>query len=228
MKETIENYIHSKRYAWGELTMLNERYRLLALAEVIDGDPERLWGHLLKEGIKPYTRKQTWIAVSAFWDFASTGANPYRRFKKKNGRLFRHCYERRPAEMSVEECKKRIERIEAKESRKLAELLLLTGCRYSEFQTLKDGKVRGKGGKVRELAVDVKPYRYPFNRTTFYRHLKKVGLKPHDLRKIRASSVVEKGANLFELLAIFGWESAETAKSYIGVKKDRKKELMSG
>ena len=58
--------------------------------------------------------------------------------------------------------------------------------------------------------------------STLWRELKKVGLKPHDLRKIAGSKFVELGLNEYDLLKVMGWNNIETAKSYIAPKNSEK------
>ena len=99
--------------------------------------------------------------------------------------------------------------------------------RFSEFQTIEDGVVVGKGGRRREIYVtDLPRPKGDVSYGTFYRHLKEVGLKPHDLRKACLTRLVEQGANEFELCEIAGWRNLNTASSYIKANKAKLKALM--
>lgn len=51
--------------------------------------------------------------------------------------------------------------------------------------------------------------------STFLRELKKVGLKPHDLRKLCATELKRQGMSDIDLMKAMGWESITTAKAYL-------------
>lgn len=221
----IESYISSKRLAWAPKTLSSERYRLQSVAEHLTGDAEALWNVLGR--YKPYTRNILWTRVVSFWDSFSP-TNPYRLFRTQNARLFKNNYIQKTPEMSFEEALKRIDGIPDLAIRKRAKEILGSALRYAESVTHKDGYVVGKGGKAREVFVPVvegPDYRGSYHR--FWRELAKVGLKPHDLRKLCLSKLVESGANEFELRMVAGWSSLNTAASYIRVQKSRVKSLMA-
>lgn len=103
------------------------------------------------------------------------------------------------------------------------------GLRWSESYTLTgDGYVTGKGSKVRKVyAIPItgelaEKRRY----SAMLRQLKKVGIQsPHKLRSIKMTSMVDKGANPFELKKFAGWSSLATAESYVNAKDDRIKAM---
>jgi integrase len=75
--------------------------------------------------------------------------------------------------------------------------------------------VRGKGGKERILFGDGSAFRN-INLNTLRRELKKVGLKPHSLRKLFVTRLAKRGdLTDADLCEVMGWESYETARSYI-------------
>lgn len=225
MKNLITSYLDDMKLAWAPSTLRSEKYRLSAVAEALEGDPAILWG-LIKDK-KPYTRLTIWVRVTRFWDWLlannyKEGTNAYEHFKKKNARLFRNVYTRRSPDTSFDEANRKINQIDDIQSREKARQLLKTGMRYTESLTLQDGYVDGKGGKRRRVyASGDQPSTYSQSYSYFRRQLKAVGLKPHDLRKICFNKLVDNGINEFELCAIAGWSSINTASSYI--KSDEKK-----
>jgi integrase len=224
MKELINEYITEQQGSWSESTKRSERYRLSSIVDHLSG-PEQLWKYLEKN-IRPYSRSTYWIRTITFYDWlqsgghVSDGANPYREFRKKNARLFKHVYERRFPSIGFEEAQRRIETIEDRAVREACHALLGGGLRISELHTYDPGTgtVVGKGGKRRRV------YCSPFSRVVSSRDIRRAlavcGLKPHDLRKIFLTAVFKSGASNFELCKIAGWSSIATAINYIQVQED--------
>lgn len=227
IKELIERYIESKKRSWSESTSKSERYRLSALAPYLTGEPSVLWDHI-HSTLAPYSRVTAYIRATAFWQWCLTGGylekdsneNRYQTFRQENKKLFKNSYERKKAPCSFEEAKKRLGKIEDAAVRLKATSLLMHGLRYSELGTVEDGSLYGKGDKRRrlygldvpaELLVEVKKVSY----STLNKALSDVGLKPHDLRKIFATRLVERGINHFDLCEVMGWSSIQTATCYI-------------
>lgn len=232
IEQDIKGYIDSNKLAWSPRTTESEHPRLLGLKEALIGDPIALWSELERKQIKPYSRVIYWVRVSLFWDWMiengkAQGPNAYRAFRAKNRRLFRNTYEEKIPEISFEEAKERISQISNKACRNQAQDILLSGKRYFEScQHSPDGRVTGKGGKVRVLPVASKSrIEFRSSYSTFRRELAKVGLRPHDLRKVCVGKAVELGANEFELLEMFGWKQIQTATKYTRGKKSRVKSL---
>ena len=187
--------------------------------------------HLLTttRALKPYSRLTTWVRVSHFWSWLHPiKENPYATFKTSNPRLFTQTYERSKPDISYTQAILQINQIPCPHYRGWAMVLLQTGMRITESQNYEGGSVTGKGSKRRKVRGSVdgwngvcgsRPY-------TLRRHLARVGLKPHDLRKVFATEVARRGANSFELCELMGWSSIETARSYIGVTAERAKEIL--
>lgn len=231
MKELIQQYIEEKKAGWPETTVSVERYRLNALADVLTGDPSKLWEHL-KTKQAAYTRVTTWARVVKFWDWLIKmghyqGANPYRVFREEFPNLFKNTYVRRVPDITFEEAERRISRINDPAVQRRAREILYSGIRYFERDKVQgDGIVEGKGGKRRQVYIpQVEGPQYDRGYHTFRRHLAMVGLKPHDLRKLCLNRLIELGANQFELLAAAGWSSMNTAQSYIEAKQSKVREL---
>src|SRR5690606_10537223 len=150
------------RLAWEETTKKSERSRLVSVLSALqDQNPETLWKHLELKGIKPYSRVTTWTRVVSFVDWAisqkiiTAETNPYKDWRKKNARLFRHVYEKKSPSISLEEAKARIAKIQNPSIKHKALELLYSGLRYSESLTLdySNSSVIGKGRKGREVFI---------------------------------------------------------------------------
>jgi integrase len=241
MGPLIEAYIRDHANAWAPTTLKSERARLRAASAFFSrGDLERpsiqyklglcekIYAALL--GRKPYTIATTWSRVTNFYDWLIVqgkcpAPNPFKEWRNKNRRLFKHVYKRRPAPVGFEEARRRIEAISDGTIRDKCLELLTNGLRYSE--TLKrEGKyVTGKGGKRRRVyGLPATGEEVPYHRIVF--HLGEVGLKPHDLRKCFATEMHRRGMDQVDLCKVMGWESFETARSYLQPKKDEELEAL--
>jgi len=220
----IEAYIDSKKFAWAPSTIRSEEFRLKGVADFLDGNPETLWRAI--QEMKPYARQTLWTRIIDFWSFFNPNKeNPYDRFRKTNARLFKNVYVRTKPDLSYEEAKLRISRITNDVYRNRAIQILESGLRFEESNHInRDGTVSGKGGKIRN--VFTAPSDTNISYFSFYRALKAVGLKPHDLRKLFLSRLVELGANEFELCSIAGWSNINTASSYIKTNPNRLTDLV--
>lgn len=231
LSQYIDQYLEDKKLAWAPSTLRSEEHRLRGIAAHLNGDAQELWNALVH--YKPYSRVTIWTRVTDFYQFLlqrdlCSGSNPYLAFRQKNQRLFKNCYEKRVPDIQFDAARKLVEGIHDAESRRLGLLLLHGGLRFSEGQKVSQDStsIKGKGGKIRQIYAKAET-EYKGSYQTFLRHLKAVGLKPHDLRKLCAQRLVELGANEFELCEIMGWSNLNTASSYVRAKKSRITELFS-
>lgn len=218
MKAYIDAYIKDHELAWSKSTQKSERYRLAPLAEFLNGDPELLWEKI--QGYKPYTRNTVWVRVTDFWGWVHKGEaiNPYAIWREKNARQFKNTYQRKTPKISYEEARARIETIPDGRIRNKAYQLLFAGLRWAESLSLSAGSssVLGKGNKVRDIVVpEITGEIYDGPYWNFWKALTDVGLKPHDLRKIRATDLLRKGMDLPTLCETMGWSRMDTAMSYL-------------
>lgn len=215
----ISSYLDSKALAWEPTTLRSERYRLAAVASHLDGKATTLWAAL--KDAAPYSRLTTWTRVAHMWQWAAdknlVSGNDYRIFREENARLFKNVYERTKPTIGFQEASDRINRIAIGASRERALQMLQSGMRFNESGTFSEGSVRGKGGKRRRayLPDDAGRVDSSVRYSAFRRHLAAVGLKPHDLRKLFLSRLVECGINEHDLREVAGWASIQTATSYI-------------
>ena len=229
MRDLIEAYLESKKNAMAPSTLKSERYRLYSIDFALNGEPQDLWK--ATRHLSPYSRKTTWMRVRAFWKWLETKgmktSNPYKDWMEENAREFKHIYTKKVPETSFSDAKKAILAIPNEEVRNKALQLLIGGLRYAESFEIEDGYCKGKGSKLRRVYVNESTFSKSY--TTFYRALKKAtGLKPHDLRKIRATHMARKGMPIDDLCKVFGWEHLNTASSYFApLQEDKRKEFFS-
>jgi hypothetical protein len=224
MRHLIAEYLKDMELAWSPATLRSERYRLAAVADLLDGDARKLWDSI--QGQKPYSRVTTWTRVTAFYQWCLDNgriqrSNPYAQFRAKNGRLFKNQYQRHVPDVVWADALRRIDSIPDSAVREKANELVRTGMRYTESFSLENGSVTGKGGKVRAVFLPdgSRSTSYRGSYATFWRKLARAGLKPHDLRKLYLNRAVELGANPFELMALAGWSHLNTAQSYVEANK---------
>lgn len=230
--QQIAEYIQSQDLAWSKATIRSETARLRSIAPHLDGNPSTLWAALLARGTKPYSRLTAWTRVVRLVDWLiATGAYPapnqYKEFRRANALQFKHVYVRRQPAQTFEQAEAIIQTLRPDVRRRALEILY-SGLRYQESATHNAGRVVGKGGKERAVYVpDVTGPELTSGYATFWRHLAAVGLKPHDLRKLALTRLVELGANEFDLCAIAGWSSLAPALSYVKVSPAKITGLMS-
>lgn len=222
-REVIEKYIESNRNAWSHTTLRSERSRLLSQAEALFQEPEKVF-EKLKGTRSPYGLKTLFIRLSNVCQFAVENnlmeVNKYERFLKTNRNAFKHVYRRKEVHLSYEQAKAAINRIKDQAAKRHAEVLLNSGCRISESYSISvDDRVTGKGGKQRKVFNVPKDFQ-PTSQSKLRRELQKVGLRPHDLRKLAATRASENGARPEDLCALFGWSSIATAYHYLQPRRE--------
>lgn len=233
MNELIEAYIESKKESWSPSTMKSEGYRLRGITKEHLTDPAALYSYLKDERkLKPYPLKTAFVRVGELVDFAMQtgvlpeGRNLVKAYMSEHANKFKQAYRPKSVGITFEEAAARINKIEDQGIREKALELLFTGMRVSESKTVTDdGIVEGKGGWHREvpLAKEMRARDFNRHRSTLYRHLKKIGLTPHMLRKLFATKLVEEGAREADLMKLMGWRSSAMAAVY--VQAQREKEL---
>lgn len=227
----INKYLEAHKNIWAPTTLRSETFRLNALAPCINGNPHTLLNNL--DYMKPYSRLTAYIRVAALYTWAIDeghiqGPNPYTKFKKKNRRLFANAYTKETLELTYDDARKRIEAIQDEAIRRRALELLGGAQRWCESGS-NSNTVIGKGGKARpNFAPRLTGPDYRKSYSTFYKALKQIGLKPHTLRKLALTRLVDKGATEYDLMAVAGWSSIQTASSYVQAKRtDKLKEMMN-
>lgn len=232
MKHLAKQYLASRKGAWAKSTMESESSRLAALLPALDGNPLRLWTHLLATA-KPYTRTVAWTRASCFWAWLiqeghKSGPNLYDKWRDENAQAFKNCYERKKVPLNWDEAKEAIATIADPSLRHHAEFLLSTGLRWAE-SIQSNERVLGKGGRSRVVYGGGSGTLSQRDYGRFARSLRHCGLTPHSLRKLFATRLASSGAQEADLLAVMGWSSIVTAQSYLQPKKDEElRKLVQG
>lgn len=215
----IDSFISSKIGIWADSMIRSERHRLNGIKHLLTNpiNPSELWKGM--NTFKPYTRLTTYVRVITYYDYVDkqTGSNNaaiLRQWRKENGHLFRKKYIPSIPKISAEEAARDISAIKRPEIRNAANFILHSGIRSFELNNVTDDNVViGKGGKQRRVYGGKVADKVPYH--SLYRALKKVGLKPHDLRKIRATDLLRKGMSIVDLQHAFGWSNMQTATVYL-------------
>jgi integrase len=227
MKKLINSYIEAHKLAWSPATLKSERSRLNSIASHISKGPDYLYNYSL-ERFKPYAIKTLFIRVADFerWSNKTWG---YSNFITKNARLFKHAYTRSTKNYGdTLELTSLLSGIADRDLRELAFGIFRNGLRISELRSYdkSTGLVRGKGGRERRLlAPKDLPDQFCSLRElrNLRKELKRLGLKPHDLRKASASILGRKGQlRMEDLMQVMGWSSLQTAASYLQPLTDEK------
>lgn len=224
MKHLIEKYLEERAGAWSETTIRSETSRFKKLAQVMHLSPAEAYKELLLDGRKPYTIKTDFMRICDLEAWALEAghikATPFRNYYKRAASRFKYAYQKEELGITYEEAKRRIQDLE-EPVRVMAMNMLETGVRISEAYKVKNGKVIGKGGKPRTVFGTIEK---TVPQSTFARKLKAVGLKPHSLRKLWATRLVEKGVTPQDLCKAAGWSSINTALSYLQARDDERLE----
>lgn len=224
----IQMYLDAHKNAWAPNTLKAEESRLRKYAKLTD--PASAYAHLTTE-LKPYTIKILFIRLSHFeqWRIEQgleEGPSKFKQFLKSHANKFKHVYDRKEVDVDYDTALQRIRTIADQATREHAEFLLRSGLRISESYKVQDGQVVGKGGRPRKVYSDPPKTLVPQHRLRGA--LARLGLKPHDLRKLLATKLVRRGADAATLCHVMGWSKIETAYRYIQPMQDSKIEEMLG
>jgi hypothetical protein len=196
--------------------------RLRKLVQYLDGNPSTLMNYLA-EHQSPYTRVTSWSFVITFWNWlvkhGFKKSNPYITYKEEHSHFFNHAYKIERLAITFEEAEARIQKLPP-DFRKRALEMLYSAQRYCEAAQPRGLEILGKGNKLREdCRPDLEGPDYRKSYASFYRALKKIGLKSHTLRKLALTKLVAEGCNEYDLMAFAGWSSIKPATSYIQPKR---------
>lgn len=223
MEALIRDYISDHQNAWETSTQASEAARLRGVLPYLTqlDFPAEIYAQVCTK-YKPYALSTLFIRLTHFYSWLietghRSGPNPYTAWRRRNAKIFKTAYKREKLEVSFEGAKKQIAKIQDQVVQRDALELLRTGLRISETQKIVGDKVCGKGSKFRTIFTT---HSFKSDPRRIRRELKKVGLKPHSLRKLFASRLVEKGARPEDLCEIMGWSSIKTAYHYLQPRKE--------
>lgn len=227
MTKLIDNYLNAHQLAWAPTTLKSERSRLLAVSSIIASGPRAMYEAKSAE-LKPYALKTLFIRLTDLerWANRSWG---YGAFMQENARLFKHVYTKELTNHgSISQISALLSQIPNDHLRTLAFGLLRNGMRISELTSYdkRTGLVVGKNRRRRHL---LSPSSLPDQHcsardlTALRRELRKLGLKPHTLRKAAASALAREGRlSAEDLMRAMGWSNIQTAASYLQPLNDEK------
>lgn len=210
----VISYITSKEHAWSTTTQASEKARLRKALPSITPSPLETYNNL-KPLYKPYTLKTVFIRISELEKFTYK-TETYAAFIREHALLFKNAYTKQPVGVTFEEALVLIEEALTGPEQQAAKLMLTTGLRVHEALKYDGtGSVVGKGSKRRPVfSCDIITNETNYFR--IYRKLAKVGLKPHDLRKLAATKLAASGElNEADLMEVMGWSNIVTASSYL-------------
>lgn len=220
--QNLELYIKSKQNAWSANTIKSTKARLsnaFVALNSVSGDLHSFYKLLNAEKYNKYTIKQIFIQLSAFSE--QLDCFEVKNFVRQNALLFKNAYEKERLALDFDEAVTRIKTIKNEPARKLALAMMRTGLRAHEaIKYDGSGSVVGKGAKPRAVYLQEDLSALRVNYKQLYKELRMVGLKPHSLRKLAATRLVEKGLKEADLMAILGWNSMQTASSYLQPSKE--------
>lgn len=230
--QLIANYLESKRWAWSLSTLKSERSRLSPLASLDLDNPQAVWEAIQDRA--SYTRLTTWTRLTDYYaylcEMGHRERNVYAEWRRKNARQFKHVYQRSHPSLSFDGARERINSITDPVAREKALQLLVSGLRIGEYGGIGPDGVIGKGGKPRAVTIQASE-KVTISDWRFRNELRKVDLKPHDLRKLAATKLYQSGFSVVDLCAVMGWSSFQTASSYIKASEnitDKAREVLNG
>lgn len=214
---SIDAYINSKKLAWSQATITSERSRLKTHAKALESDDaSAVYQQLLDNGYKPYTIKTMFVRFSAYLQWSKKN-DIFGAFLEQNSRLFKSAYVKDKVPVTYGDVIKYIDSIQDGTVREHLRFLIRSGVRISESYSTGD-MVIGKGNKTRKVFVAAPTLRA--SKTALKRALAPLGISPHDLRKLCATRLVERGASPQDLCYVMGWSDIKTAYNYLQPKKD--------
>lgn len=214
-KEDVEEFILNKQHAWSLSTLRSERYRLLANMDILNEGPGKAYILLVKAGMKGYSIKTLFIRAATLEEYLGI-TSTYKAYLAKNANIFKRVYKKERLEMTYKEARQRLEKMPTSKLKEAAMVLLGSGMRASEAINYDgSGVVTGKGGKQRAIVVSNDLKKHAIGYFALYRYLRKIGLKPHTMRKLAATELANNGLREADLMEVMGWSSIQTASSYL-------------
>ena len=135
--------------------------------------------------------------------------------------MFKNVYNPTHPKISFTQAVEKVKNLPNQAISTLALQILGEGTRWSECQREGSGPIIGKSATARpRYRPTLEGAAFTGNYQSFRRALRRVGLKPHDLRKLCATRLVQEGLREQDLLKVMGWTSMETAKFYLAPKAD--------
>jgi hypothetical protein len=222
----IDAYLEYKKVQWAPSTMKSEVARLNAAKPLLAKASKA--EDILEEVLSKYKAYTAKIVLTRLADYESwvlsEGLQPGGPARVTLADLLRRCYRRFQGSYRKERLRidyqtaaQRLAQISDPEVRRHAQAILYTGMRAHESMTVDTDRktVVGKGGLQRRIYnLDVAEPVVGMTYTRLYKGLKKVGLKPHSLRKLAATHFA-KVLTPQDLMSVMGWSNMNTAMIYL-------------
>lgn len=240
-QKQLEQFIlHLSESGHSPKTVKSIKERLSALLNkgLLSNDANKM-NKILTNNYSQRSKLATWSDLTKFYDYLQATKqvdppNPFKKFKSLNKSLFKSDSNRQHINFTFDEAKEMISKIKDPRFMAKATELLHTGLRWQDSLSIdQNGYCVQKGGKKRKVFVIGN---IPIGNSTliksnyhaFLKALKKVGLKPHDLRKIFANHCVkELGLNVYEIQRLLGHSSINTSQYYVSVNDDSLQEKLT-
>lgn len=228
-KSVVKSFLKYHETAWAPSTLKTETARLSAIEPLLGLAPKDLHEALQTRGQSPYTIKATLMRLATIEAWAVkqgmlSGPGVFSEYLRLHRNRLKHAYQRREVNVALEDVDTKLATL-PRDIQPTVQFMLLTGLRISEvYKIQKDPRglfVVGKGGKPRRIygTMEVPDLA---SRDKVRRALTKVGLRPHDLRKIAATRLAIRGATAQDLCEVFGWNTVTTAFYYLQAKREDK------
>ena len=222
----IDQYLDFKKNSWAPSTKRSEGWRLKGLLPLLNQsglNPSNFYD-LIKEEYGAYTTRTIFNRIGDFLGFL--GNDSFTKYFQTNKNLFKYVYQHKFVTYSFEEAREQIKQIPHSEVRKVATLMLTTGMRIHEALKYDgSGFVIGKGGKPRPIFSKDVVNSERVSEATVRHFCKKVGINPHDLRKLAATQLAKSGLTEADLMYTMGWSNIQTAGKYLQPLKNSELEL---
>ena len=226
--ELVYKYLEAHDPTWTDKTYATESAKLKTILRVLRTSGPRgvtFYQTLKAEGYHPYTIKSLVSRGASLFDWAIKhqiqGFGPINTFADlllSSPQLFRNAYKPERLKITFDEAMEKIKSIPQENIREACLSLIRSGLRIHEiYKVNNDTKsVIGKGDKQR-FTVWAFPAHLELPSENQIRYaLKKVGLKPHSLRKLLATKLARNSDfSNADIMAVFGWSSIETAAKYL-------------
>lgn len=226
-EELIYKYLDYHDPTWTSKTFATESAKSKTILRTIRTAGTRgidLYQGLKINGYHPHTIKKLVLTASAYvaWGIKNQvkgfgPLNTYADLILTSPQLFRNAYKPERLKVDFDEALERIKSIAQENVKEACLALLKSGLRIHEafLVNTETSSVIGKGDKLRYVVWTYPPHlKMPTEGQIRYA-LKKIGLKPHSLRKLLATKLARSNMRHTEIMQLMGWSSFETASKYI-------------
>jgi integrase len=226
-EELYYAYLTHNDKMWDDSTYKSESSRLKTIVSVLEVSGFRgqdFYAELKRQGYKPYTIKVMVQRAAAMYShgqklkIVSAFNNPFFDLLASAPQLFRNAYKAERLKLDFDEAMKRVLTIPQENVREACISLLKSGLRIHEMYLVnkETSSVIGKGNKERFTTFAFPEHLELPSEWQVRTALKKIGLKPHSLRKLLATKLSRNSdIKNQDILAIMGWSSLETANKYL-------------